>query len=305
MDLLMIPAYQELMKPVLEKARDGEIKFRDAVEQISKELNLTDEELSELLPSGKQTVIANRIGWAKTYLSKAGLLDTSKRGFFTITQRGIEALNSGKEINNSYLKQFDTFNSFQGQNSDPTESEATLSQENEQITPDEALRRAYEKINETLSADLLTRVRNVSPAFFETLLVDLLIEMGYGGNEEGAAHALGRSGDNGVDGVINQDPLGVDQIYIQAKRYAEGNNVGAGDIRDFFGALNLKKANKGLFITTSDFTPSAVQTARDLGSRIVLINGKQLSKLMLRFNVGCRDIETIHLKRVDEDFFDN
>lgn len=301
----MIPAYQELMKPVLEKARDGEIKFRDAVEQISKELNLTDEELSELLPSGKQTVIANRIGWAKTYLSKAGLLDTSKRGFFTITQRGIEALNSGKEINNSYLKQFDTFNSFQGQNSDPTESEATLSQENEQITPDEALRRAYEKINETLSADLLTRVRNVSPAFFETLLVDLLIEMGYGGNEEGAAHALGRSGDNGVDGVINQDPLGVDQIYIQAKRYAEGNNVGAGDIRDFFGALNLKKANKGLFITTSDFTPSAVQTARDLGSRIVLINGKQLSKLMLRFNVGCRDIETIHLKRVDEDFFDN
>ena len=136
-------------------------------------------------------------------------------------------------------------------------------------------------------------------------LVDLLVEMGYGGNEEGAAHALGRTGDNGVDGVINQDPLGVDQIYIQAKRYAEGNNVGAGDIRDFFGALNLKKANKGLFITTSDFTQSAVQTARDLGSRIVLINGQQLSKLMLRFNVGCRDVETLHLKRVDEDFFDN
>lgn len=203
------------------------------------------------------------------------------------------------------MKQFDTFNSFHGQSSETKVVYNTLTQDDEQMTPDEVLRRAYEKINDSLSTDLLTRVRAVSPIFFETLLVDLLVEMGYGGNEEGAAHALGRTGDNGVDGVINQDPLGVDQIYIQAKRYAEGNNVGASDIRDFFGALNLKKANKGLFITTSDFTQSAVQTARDLGSRIVLINGQQLSKLMLRFNVGCRDVETLHLKRVDEDFFDN
>ncbi|GFD91042.1 hypothetical protein KUL152_32680 [Tenacibaculum sp. KUL152] len=228
-----------------------------------------------------------------------------KRGFFTITDRGIEALNSGQNIDNKYLKQFDTFNSFHGQSSEIKVVDNTLTQDDEQMTPDEVLRRAYEKINDSLSTDLLTRVRAVSPIFFETLLVDLLVEMGYGGNEEGAAHALGRTGDNGVDGVINQDPLGVDQIYIQAKRYAEGNNVGASDIRDFFGALNLKKANKGLFITTSDFTQSAVQTARDLGSRIVLINGQQLSKLMLRFNVGCRDVETLHLKRVDEDFFDN
>ncbi|CAI3962974.1 restriction endonuclease [Alteromonas macleodii] len=301
----MIPTYQELMTPVLERAREGEVKFRDAVDDISNELKLTDEELSELLPSGKQTVIANRIGWAKTYLSKAGLLNTKKRGFFTITDRGIEALNSGQNIDNKYLKQFDTFNSFHGQSSEIKVVDNTLTQDDEQMTPDEVLRRAYEKINDSLSTDLLTRVRAVSPIFFETLLVDLLVEMGYGGNEEGAAHALGRTGDNGVDGVINQDPLGVDQIYIQAKRYAGGNNVGASDIRDFFGALNLKKANKGLFITTSDFTQSAVQTARDLGSRIVLINGQQLSKLMLRFNVGCRDVETLHLKRVDEDFFDN
>lgn len=301
----MIPTYQELMTPVLERAREGEVKFRDAVDDISNELKLTDEELSELLPSGKQTVIANRIGWAKTYLSKAGLLNTKKRGFFTITDRGIEALNSGQNIDNKYLKQFDTFNSFHGQSSEIKVVDNILTQDDEQMTPDEVLRRAYEKINDSLSTDLLTRVRAVSPIFFETLLVDLLVEMGYGGNEEGAAHALGRTGDNGVDGVINQDPLGVDQIYIQAKRYAEGNNVGASDIRDFFGALNLKKANKGLFITTSDFTQSAVQTARDLGSRIVLINGQQLSKLMLRFNVGCRDVETLHLKRVDEDFFDN
>ena len=128
--------------------------------------------------------------------------------------------------------------------------------------------------------------------------------MGYGGTGEGAAHALGKSGDNGIDGVINQDPLGVDQIYIQAKRYAQGNNVGSGDIRDFFGALNLKKAQKGIFITTSDFTPSAMQTAKDLGMRIVLINGKELAKLMLRYNIGSRDEQVLHLKKIDEEFFE-
>ncbi len=301
----MIPTYQELMRPVLEKAKNGEIKLSAVVEEISTDLKLTEEELAEMLPSRKQTVIANRIGWAKTYLSKAGLLEVTKRGFFQITKLGEEALSSGQEINNKYLQQFDDFNAFQGQTSDDKEVETTPTKEDERVTPDEALRAAYEKINDSLSTDLLNRVRTVTPQFFESLLVDLLVEMGYGGSEDGAAHALGKTGDNGVDGVINQDPLGVDQIYIQAKRYASGNNVGAGDIRDFFGALNLKKASKGIFITTSDFTPSAMQTAKDLGTRIVLINGKELSKLMLRYNVGCRDIETLHLKRVDEVFFDN
>jgi len=132
----------------------------------------------------------------------------------------------------------------------------------------------------------------------------LLLAMGYGGSDEGMAHTLGKSGDNGVDGVINQDPLGVDQIYIQAKRYADGNNVGAGEIRDFFGALNLKKAQKGIFITTSEFTSSATQTAKDLGMRIVLINGKELAKLMLRYNIGSRDEQVLSIKRIDEEFFE-
>ncbi|MFC6439681.1 restriction endonuclease [Bowmanella sp. JS7-9] len=301
----MIPTYQELMTPVLKKAANGEVKLSKVVDEVSSDLNLTEEELTEMLPSRKQTVIANRIGWAKTYLSKAGLIEVTKRGYFKITKLGEDALSSGQEINNKYLQQFDDFNAFQGQTSADTEVDTALPKEDEHVTPDEALRAAYQKINDSLSTDLLNRVRTVTPQFFENLLVELLVEMGYGGSEDGAAHALGKTGDNGVDGVINQDPLGVDQIYIQAKRYASGNNIGAGDIRDFFGALNLKKASKGIFITTSDFTPSAIQTAKDLGTRIVLINGKELSKLMLRYNVGCRDIETLHLKRVDEDFFDN
>lgn len=140
--------------------------------------------------------------------------------------------------------------------------------------------------------------------FFENVIIELLLAMGYGGTSEDAGRALGRSGDDGVDGVIDQDPLGVDQIYVQAKRYRDGNSIGAGAIRDFFGALSLKKAQKGIFVTTSTFSASAIQTARDLGSRIVLIDGVQLAKLLIRYNIGCRDEEVIHLKRIDEDFFD-
>ncbi len=171
------------------------------------------------------------------------------------------------------------------------------------VTPDETLRQAHQTINAALAADLLDRVREASPAFFERLIVDLLLAMGYGGTSEEAGRALGKSGDDGVDGVIDQDPLGVDQIYIQAKRYAAGNAIGAGAIRDFFGALSLKKVQKGIFVTTSTFSPSAVQTAREL-MRIVLIDGDQLAKLMIRYNIGCRDEEILHLKKVDEDFFE-
>jgi restriction system protein len=147
-------------------------------------------------------------------------------------------------------------------------------------------------------------VRQAPPAFFERLIVELLIAMGYGGSSEEAGRALGQSGDDGVDGVIDQDPLGVDQVYVQGKRYAEGNNVGAGAIRDFYGALSLKKAHKGIFVTTSAFSPQAIETARGRGSRIVLIDGAQLARLMIRYNVGCPDEEIIHLKKPDEDFFE-
>lgn len=304
------------MRPFLEIAYqakqqgENEVKLRDVINALADHFQLTEEERSETLPSGRQLVIDNRIGWARTYLTKAGLLEATRRAHFVITERGIQAVQSNNPINNVYLKQFDEFIAFKTKsNDDANDSGEVLSaqeiaDDDDDITPDEALRAAYKKINEALTEDILQRTRKVTPEFFERLLIDLLLAMGYGGTGEGAAHALGKTGDNGVDGVIDQDPLGVDQIYIQAKRYAEGNNVSAGDIRDFFGALNLKRAQKGIFITTSAFTQSAIETAQNLGNRIVLINGKELAKLMLRYNIGSRDEQVLHLKKIDEEFFE-
>ncbi|WP_077284563.1 restriction endonuclease [Cognaticolwellia aestuarii] len=305
----MIPNYQAFMRPFLEiaqAANDKEVKLRDVINELADKFNLTEDEREETLPSGKQSILDNRVGWARTYLSKAGLLEVTRRAHFKITDRGINALKDNQAvIDKKYLKQFDEFIAFTEQKNEGSDVIEATSIDTEEITPDEALRAAYKTINNSLAQDILERTRKVTPAFFEGLLIELLVAMGYGGTGEGAAHALGKTGDNGIDGVIDQDPLGVDQIYIQAKRYAEGNNVGASDIRDFFGALNLKKAQKGIFITTSEFTASAKKTAQDLGTRIVLINGTELAKLMLRYNIGSRDEQVLHLKKIDEEFFEN
>ncbi len=304
----MIPNYQEFMRPFLEiaqAANGNEVKLRDVINQLANKFELTEQEQEETLPSGKQSILDNRVGWARTYLTKAGLLEVTRRAHFIITERGSSALKDKQAvIDNQYLKQFNEFIAFKDQKNVTTKNDVEDNNDVDDITPDEALRLAYKQINDSLALDILERTRKVTPAFFEDLLIELLIAMGYGGTGEGAAHALGKTGDNGIDGVIDQDPLGVDQIYIQAKRYAQGNNVGAGDIRDFFGALNLKKAQKGIFITTSEFTSSAIETAQNLGTRIVLINGKELAKLMLRYNIGSRDEQVLHLKKIDEDFFD-
>jgi restriction system protein len=275
---------------------------------------LTPDERAELLPSGKQSRFANRVNWAKAYLAKAGLVENTRRGYFRITPRGQAALaDAAATINNAYLDQFREFQDFKSKVNEadgdtavvsPAETSAPFSSPAGTETPDEALRKAHAAITGALAAELLDRVRKATPAFFERLIVELLLAMGYGGTSEEAGRALGQSGDDGVDGVIDQDPLGVDQIFVQAKRYAEGNNIGAGAIRDFYGALSLKKAHKGIFVTTSAFSQPAVDTARGLGSRIVLIDGLQLSRLMIRYNVGCRDEDVLHLKKVDEDFFE-
>ncbi len=303
----MIPDYQSLMLPVLKSASEEPVDTRSVINALADNFALSQEDREELLPSGKQRTFDNRVHWAKSYLKQAGLLKYPKRGYFIVTDEGRLVLsNPPEKINNNFLKQYESFQEFQSRKGSDgeTASEATEPVSDSSATPDEILRAAYKKINESLSADLLGRVRASSPQFFELLIVDLLLAMGYGGTSEDAARALGQSGDNGVDGVIDQDPLGVDQIYVQAKRYAEGNNVGAADIRDFFGALNLKKAQKGLFFTTSAFSTSATQTAKNLGMRIVLIDGAQLTKLMLRYGIGCRDEEVLHLKKVDDEFFE-
>ncbi len=312
----MIPDYQSLMRPVLVCAAAGESRIGDTVDKLADQLALTPEERAELLPSGKQTRFANRVNWAKAYLAKAGLVENTRRGYFCITARGHAALaDAAATINNAYLDQFKEFQDFKakvneadgaasGSATAPAQVSTSFGAPVDTETPDEALRKAHAAITGALAADLLDRVRKATPAFFEKLIVELLLAMGYGGTSEEAGRALGQSGDDGVDGVIDQDPLGVDQIFVQAKRYAEGNSIGAGAIRDFYGALSLKKAHKGIFVTTSAFSQPAIDTARGLGSRIVLIDGLQLSRLMIRYNVGCRDEDVLHLKKVDEDFFE-
>ena len=302
----MIPDYQALMRPVLECAKDGEVRIGDIVERLADRFELNEDERKELLPSGKQTRFANRVHWAKSNLKQAGLVKPTKRAHFIIADRGKAALaDTGAEINKAYLEQFEEFKEFQARTRDVDGAdEAIVIVSDVAATPDEILREAHKRINAALSAEILDRVREASATFFEKLIVALLLAMGYGGTSEHAGRALGKSGDGGVDGVIDQDPLGVDQIYVQAKRYAEGNNIGPGAIRDFFGSLSLKKAQKGIFVTTSSFGPSAIQTAKDLGMRIVLIDGTHLATLMIRYNIGCRDEEVLHLKKVDEDFFE-
>lgn len=301
----MIPDYQTLMRPVLVCASNGEVRIRDVVKKLADEFNLTEEERTALLPSGTQKTFSNRVNWAKSYLKQAGLVEITKRGYFKITKRGLDVLKDHiGRIDVGYLDQFEEFKLFrEGSRIKNTSEENELNNLIES-TPDEVLRKAHNDITVSLASDLLEKVRNSSPEFFEKLIVQILLAMGYGGSSEEAGRALGQSGDDGVDGVIDQDPLGVDQIYVQAKRYQEGNNISPAAIRDFFGALSLKKASKGIFVTTSNFSQAASQTAHDLGARIVLINGNQLAKLMIRYNVGCREEEAFVIKKVDEDFFD-
>jgi len=235
-------------------------------------------------------------------------VEITRRGHFRITPRGQTVLQSSpKKIDNKFLVQFEEFRQFRDRSNVASESNSEASApalEDQKQTPDETMRLAYRQIETALIHDLLDRIREAAPDFFERLMVNLLLSMGYGGSAENAGRPLGRSGDDGVDGVIDQDALGLDRVYIQAKRYASGNNIGPGAIRDFFGSLDRHKATKGLFVTTSAFSASAKETAEHLSKRIVLVDGDQLARLMIRHNVGCRIEDTLHIKKVDEEFFE-
>jgi restriction system protein len=278
------------------------------VDRLADQLGLTPDERAELLPSGKQGVFHNRVHWAKTYLAKAGLLENTQRGYFKITPRGQEVLASHPaRIDVPFLGQFPEFKEFKARARDSQSKVSTDTtddlDDDKTATPDEIMRAAHKQIEDELAQDLLDRIQKASPAFFERLIVRLLLSMNYGGSAADAGRAIGRSGDDGVDGVIDQDVLGLDRVYIQAKRYAAGNSIGSGAIRDFFGSLDRHKAAKGLFVTTSTFSPSARETAQFLSKRIVLIDGEQLAKLMIRHNVGCKVEETLEIKEIDEGFF--
>lgn len=310
---MAIPDFQSLMLPVLRLTAEGEIRTSDCVERLADAFGLSAEERTHLLPSGRQTTFANRIHWAVAYLGKAGLVERTRRAHYRASPRGREVLATPPErIDVRFLSRFPEFQRYRDAEAEAAREAGTpappavLEAEAAAVlTPDEVMRNAHRQLEAALADDLLQRIRAASPAFFERVVVRLLIAMGYGGSVADIDRALvGGSGDGGVDGVIDQDLLGLDRIYVQAKRYAEGNSVGSGAIRDFFGSLDRYKASKGLFVTTSSFTQSARETADLLSKRLVLIDGTQLARLLIRHGVGCRVEETLHIKKLDEEFFD-
>lgn len=305
---MAIPDYQTLMLPVLKLASDGkEHKFSQAVEELANKFSLTTEERNELLPSGSQAVFNNRVGWARSYLKQAGLLASPKRGFFTITPKGTDLLSTNPtRINASTLEKYPEFIEFRNRKKDKSENESETVPSFEQestLTPEDALASAYNKLSSALESEILSSVKEASPSFFERVVVDLLVKMGYGGNRHDAGRALGKSGDGGIDGIINEDRLGLDVIYIQAKRW-EGV-VGRPEIQKFAGALQGQRARKGVFITTSSFTKEAKEYASVIDSKIILIDGENLSKLMAEHNVGVSIVGQYEVKKLDSDYFDN
>lgn len=301
---MAIPDFQSLMLPVLKESASGEVRISDVVAVLGKKLALSEQELSELLPSGKQIIFANRVNWAKSYLGKAGLIKLTKRAHFVASERGFVVLaNPPPAINIKFLESFPEFRAFKGGVAEGVDMSPSEPSNLKELAPDEVIRSASDELQQSLGAELLSKILASPPEFFERLVVQLLIAMGYGGSAIEAGKALGKSGDGGVDGVIDQDALGLDRIYVQAKRYTD-NKVSSGEIRDFFGSLDRFKANKGLFVTTSTFSPAAKETADLLSKRIVLIDGHLLTKLMIRFDIGCRVEEVVYIKKLDEDFFD-
>jgi restriction system protein len=304
---MAVPDFQTMMLPFLQVAQDQqEHSLREITAAMAKYYNLTIDDVEERVPSGQQTKLNNRVSWISTYFKKAGIVENPKRGYFKITARGLSLLNQNlTRIDLKVLQQFPEFVEFRTSKSETTNNLAIETIVEESQTPEEALETAYKTIRIALATEILDKVKSCSPSFFERLVVELLVKMGYGGTlQDAVGEILGKSGDGGVDGVIKEDRLGLDVIYIQAKRW-EGV-VGSSAIRDFAGALLQKKARKGVFITTSNFTESAKTFVKDIestGSKIILINGEELADLMIDYNVGVSVATTYEIKRIDSDYF--
>ncbi|WP_343685568.1 restriction endonuclease [Asticcacaulis sp.] len=308
---MSVPDYQSLMLPVLELAAKGEWRVADIADPIADSFGLSLEEREEMLPSGKQRLLHNRIHWAKFYLSRAGLIHSPARGRFTSTPEGRQLLSSNPQrIDTASLMLIPQFREFYQREGTVQRSEEKLSPavstslENTD-TPEEQIEKAHRAIDGALREELLDRILQNSPSFFEQIIVDLLVSMGYGGSHVDAAKKLGRSGDGGIDGIINEDRLGLDRVYIQAKRYAIGNSVGRPDVQGFVGSLVGLGASKGVFVTTSSFSHQAKDFVRHLSQRVVLIDGQTLANLMIEHGVGVRTYRVVEFKRLDEDFFND
>jgi restriction system protein len=303
---MAIPGYQEFMLPLLELAGDGrEHTVRESLVFLAEQMGISAEDQQALLPSGTKTRYYNRLSWALTYLTKSALLEKTGRGRFRITERGRAELSKHPRlIDDAYLEQFPEYRQFVSMKGTrrPLSGDGAEPERVAVATPEEHLEAAYSELRGTLADELLERVRQGTPAFFEQLVVDVLVAMGYGGSRADAAQVVGRSGDEGIDGVIKEDRLGLDTVYVQAKRWQ--GSVGSPEIDRFVGSLSRKKAQKGVFITSGTFTDSARTAAREAAMRIVLIDGVQLAELMIDHGVGVADARSFVVKRVDIDYFE-
>lgn len=304
-----IPDYQTIMLPLLKLASDQkEHTLRESVGLLAAYFKLSEEERNELQPSGQQSLFNNRVAWASTYLRKAGMLESTGRGIFKITKRGMDILKEKpKAITPVLLERFSEFTQFKVKReklndlSITNNSNHNLISEGSTLTPEETIDVAYQTIRQSLISELLLKIKECSPEFFERLVIDLLVKMGYGGTRKDAGKAIGRSRDGGIDGIINEDRLGLDVIFIQAKRW-EGT-VGRPEIQKFVGALQGNKAKKGVFITTSSFTKDAESYTASIQVNIVLIDGEMLANFMIDHNVGVSQVYSYDIKRLDSDYF--
>jgi len=300
---MAIPDYEALMLPILKLADDGDEHFsRETTEHVIKEFNLTEQEQKQLLQSGATRVIVNRVGWATTYLKKCKLLEATKRGCFKVTQRGLDVLSQNPmRIDCHFLEQFPEYHEFKSKKQKSVKKPEISLETNKSQTPEEILGEVYEELNQSIVEELLSKIMDSSPSFFEILVIDLLVKMGYGGSRKDAGQAVGGVGDEGIDGIIKEDKLGLDAIYIQAKKW-EGS-VSRPEVQKFAGALQGKRAKKGILITTSIFTKEAQQFTSNIESKIILIDGQRLAELMIEHNVGVSTVASYEVKKIDTDYF--
>ena len=299
---MAVPKFFEFFEAFLKAIQDGEVHTAKEVRTtVAEVMELSTADLSEMLPSGRQTTFGNRINWARTYLNKAGLIETPSRGKYRITEEGKKALASGEEINLKYLEQYDAFRDF---HKATTEGSTDVSEVASEESPMEALDTAFKQVNATLASELMDEVMKLTPTEYEKLVVKLLLQMGYGSGIDEAGMVTQRSNDGGIDGIIKEDQLGFSNIYIQAKQWATDQTVGKPEIQKFVGALTGQQAQKGLFITTAKFSAGALQYAGNLlGTKVVLVDGPALTRLMIKHNVGVSIEHVYEVKRLDSDFF--
>lgn len=300
---MAIPDYQSVMLPLLRITSDGKEHFlADLRNDIAEEFSLTEEERKKMLPSGTQPVLNNRVAWACIYLQRAILLKRPRRGYYQITDRGLKLLKENPEkIDVRLLEQFPEFVEFYSTKKDKNEKPIKDTIEISETNPEETLETAYQDLHENLSSEILQTIKDCTPEFFERLVIDVLVKMGYGGSRKEAGQAIGKAGDEGIDGIIKEDKLGLDIIYIQAKRWQ--GTVGRPEIQKFAGALQGQRARKGIFITTSNFTRDALEYVNNIESKIILIDGPRLAELMIDHNVGVTPVAAYEIKKIDSDYF--